>query len=305
MTHREEGTCRDSRARSSSSWCWLSSSSGWSPRPRWWCPSRTPSSSSGWAASRGVLDAGFHILVPFVDAIRYRHTLKEQAMDIPEQVCITRDNVQVAVDGILYLKVLDPRAGLLRHHQLPSSPSPSSPRPRCAARSARSSSTRPSRSGPTSTSRWSPRWTRPREAWGVKVLRYEIKNITPPAGHHRRHGEADARGAREARRHPAVRGRARRRHQHRRGPEAAGHQGLRGQEAAADQRGRGPGLGHPGGRQGHRRRHPRRWPSRSRAGAATRRCSCGWPSSTSPSSATSPRRATPWWCPPTWATWPR
>ena len=54
-----------------------------------------------------VLDAGFHILVPFVDAIRYRHVLKEQAMEIQEQTCITRDNVQVAVDGILYLKVLD------------------------------------------------------------------------------------------------------------------------------------------------------------------------------------------------------
>src|SRR5215468_711439 len=58
----------------------------------------------------GVLDAGFHILVPFVDVIRYRHLLKEQAMDIPEQVCITKDNVQVAVDGILYLKVMDPSA---------------------------------------------------------------------------------------------------------------------------------------------------------------------------------------------------
>src|SRR5512137_2167376 len=55
----------------------------------------------------GVLEAGFHVLVPFLDVIRYRHTLKEQAMDIPEQICITRDNVQVAVDGILYLKVLD------------------------------------------------------------------------------------------------------------------------------------------------------------------------------------------------------
>src|SRR5262245_62917270 len=56
----------------------------------------------------GVLEAGFHILVPFVDVIRYRHVLKEQAIDIPEQVCITKDNVQVAVDGILYLKILDP-----------------------------------------------------------------------------------------------------------------------------------------------------------------------------------------------------
>src|SRR3990170_848566 len=55
-----------------------------------------------------TLTAGFHILLPFIDAIRYRHVLKEAAADIPEQVCITRDNVQVHVDGVLYMKVLDP-----------------------------------------------------------------------------------------------------------------------------------------------------------------------------------------------------
>jgi regulator of protease activity HflC (stomatin/prohibitin superfamily) len=48
-----------------------------------------------------TLDAGFHMLVPFIDRIRYRHSLKEVAIDIPEQICITRDNVQVSVDGIL------------------------------------------------------------------------------------------------------------------------------------------------------------------------------------------------------------
>src|SRR5689334_21111401 len=56
----------------------------------------------------GTLSAGFHILLPFIDVIRYRHSLKESALDIPEQICITRDNVQVHVDGVLYLKVLDP-----------------------------------------------------------------------------------------------------------------------------------------------------------------------------------------------------
>src|SRR6476619_4333719 len=56
----------------------------------------------------GTLGAGFHVLTPFVDVIRYRHSLKEQTMDIPEQICITRDNVQVGVDGVLYMKVLDP-----------------------------------------------------------------------------------------------------------------------------------------------------------------------------------------------------
>ena len=57
----------------------------------------------------GTLDAGFHILIPFLDSIRYKHSLKESALDIPEQICITSDNVQVGVDGVLYLKVLDAR----------------------------------------------------------------------------------------------------------------------------------------------------------------------------------------------------
>ena len=128
-----------------------------------------------------TLNAGFHILVPFVDVIRYRHSLKEQAIDIPAQVCITRDNVQVGVDGILYLKVLEPRARVLRHLRTTLSPSPSWPRPRCAARSARSISTARSRSAPASTLEVVGELDKASEAWGVKVLRYEIKNIEPPA----------------------------------------------------------------------------------------------------------------------------
>src|SRR6186713_3123694 len=54
-----------------------------------------------------TIQAGFHILVPFVDRIAYKHSLKEQAIDIPEQICITNDNVQVGVDGVLYMQVLD------------------------------------------------------------------------------------------------------------------------------------------------------------------------------------------------------
>jgi regulator of protease activity HflC (stomatin/prohibitin superfamily) len=54
------------------------------------------------------LEAGFHLLIPFIDVIRYRHSLKEIALDVPEQNCITRDNVVVSVDGILYLQVIDP-----------------------------------------------------------------------------------------------------------------------------------------------------------------------------------------------------
>jgi len=54
-----------------------------------------------------TLSAGFHILVPFMENIAYKHNLKERAIDIPEQICITKDNVQVGIDGVLYLQVLD------------------------------------------------------------------------------------------------------------------------------------------------------------------------------------------------------
>ncbi len=55
-----------------------------------------------------TLEAGFHILVPFIDSVAYRQNLKEDALDVDPQICITSDNVQVEVDGILYIKVLDP-----------------------------------------------------------------------------------------------------------------------------------------------------------------------------------------------------
>jgi regulator of protease activity HflC (stomatin/prohibitin superfamily) len=128
----------------------------------------------------GVLDAGFHILVPFVDVIRYRHTLKEQSIDIPAQVCITRDNVQVGVDGVLYLKVLNPERAsygiqdyLFAIVQL-------------------AQTTLRSEIGKIDLDRTFEERTninmsvvseldKASESWGVKVLRYEIKNITPPA----------------------------------------------------------------------------------------------------------------------------
>src|SRR5690625_3285752 len=56
-----------------------------------------------------TLEAGFHLLIPFVDRVAYRHTLKEEAIDVPSQACVTRDNIQVVVNGIVYLQVLDAR----------------------------------------------------------------------------------------------------------------------------------------------------------------------------------------------------
>src|SRR5689334_14887637 len=128
---------------------------------------------------RGTLQAGFHILAPFMDAVRYRLSLKEMAIDIPEQVCITRDNVQVHVDGILYLKVLDPeRASYgISNFQF--------------AITQLAQTTLRSEIGKIELDRTFEERShinmqvvteldKASEAWGVKVLRYEIKNITPP-----------------------------------------------------------------------------------------------------------------------------
>jgi regulator of protease activity HflC (stomatin/prohibitin superfamily) len=54
-------------------------------------------------------EAGFHILIPFIDKVKYKHSLKEVAVDVPAQECFTQDNVKVSVDGVLYLKVVEPR----------------------------------------------------------------------------------------------------------------------------------------------------------------------------------------------------
>lgn len=57
-----------------------------------------------------TLEAGFHILIPFIDKVAYRHTLKEEVIDVPRQMCVTKDNIQVVVDGVVYLQVLDAHA---------------------------------------------------------------------------------------------------------------------------------------------------------------------------------------------------
>ena len=128
----------------------------------------------------GMLNAGFHVLLPFVDVIRYRHSLKETAVDIPAQVCITRDNVQVGVDGVLYLKVLNPERASYGISDY------------MFAISQLAQTTLRSEVGKIDLDRTFEERTnintpvvseldKASEAWGVKVLRYEIKNITPPA----------------------------------------------------------------------------------------------------------------------------
>jgi len=126
-----------------------------------------------------TLNAGFHILIPFFERIAYKHSLKEQATDIDEQVCITKDNVQVGVDGVLYMQVLDPgRASYGIGNYM-------------FAISQLAQTTLRSEIGKIDLDRtFEERGTinqnvvaeldKASDPWGVKVLRYEIKNINPP-----------------------------------------------------------------------------------------------------------------------------
>jgi regulator of protease activity HflC (stomatin/prohibitin superfamily) len=125
-----------------------------------------------------TLQAGFHLLVPFIDRVAYRHTLKEQTIDIPEQVCITRDNVQVGVDGVLYLQVLDPRQasyGVMNYAFAISQLAQTTLRSEIGKIDLdRTFEER----GAINTSIVS-ELDKASGAWGVKVLRYELKKIMP------------------------------------------------------------------------------------------------------------------------------
>lgn len=126
-----------------------------------------------------TLNAGFHILLPFVDAIRYRRSLKEQAFDIPEQQCITRDNVQVGVDGVLYLKVMHPERasyGVADYMFAITQLAQTTLRSEVGKIELdRTFEERTAINGAVVTE-----LDKATDPWGVKVLRYEIKNITPP-----------------------------------------------------------------------------------------------------------------------------
>jgi len=126
-----------------------------------------------------TLSAGFHILIPFIDKIAYKHSLKEQAVDIAEQVCITRDNVQVGIDGVLYLQVLDAKRASygITNYQFAIS--------QLAQTTLRSEIgkidlDRTFEERATINSNVVSELDKASEPWGVKVLRYEIKNINPP-----------------------------------------------------------------------------------------------------------------------------
>ncbi len=126
-----------------------------------------------------TLDAGFHILIPFVDRVAYRHSLKEFAIDVPSQTCITKDNIAVSVDGILYLQVVDSKAASYGIHNY------------TFASSQLAQTTLRSEVGKIDLDRTFEvrelinsavveAVDKASEPWGVKILRYEIKDIVPP-----------------------------------------------------------------------------------------------------------------------------
>jgi regulator of protease activity HflC (stomatin/prohibitin superfamily) len=128
---------------------------------------------------RGTFTAGFQLLIPFLDKVRYRHTLKEQAIDVAPQICITKDNIAVEVDGILYLQVLDPQKASygIDNYRFASIQ---------IAQTTMRSVIGKLELDKTFEERETINVTiveavdKASEPWGVKVTRYEVKNISPP-----------------------------------------------------------------------------------------------------------------------------
>ena len=119
-----------------------------------------------------VLFAGFHILIPFIDAVAYRRSLKEDVLDVPKQTCITKDNVSVDIDGVLYLQVVNPeKSGSVQLAQT-------------ALRSAigKLELDRTFEERSTINQEVISALDAATAPWGIKVLRYEIRDITPPSG---------------------------------------------------------------------------------------------------------------------------
>ncbi|MEI8243728.1 MAG: stomatin-like protein [bacterium] len=142
-------------------------------------PQKTAYIVERWGRYRCTLDAGLHVLMPIMDQVAYKHTLKEVAIDVPPQQCITKDNITVEVDGVLYMMVMDPvRASYGISNYM-------------FATVQISQTTMRSEVGKLELDRTFEERERingaivdavdkASEPWGIKVTRYEVKNISPP-----------------------------------------------------------------------------------------------------------------------------
>jgi len=129
--------------------------------------------------SKATYTAGFQIIIPFIDKVRYRHTLKEQAMDVAPQICITKDNIAVEVDGILYLQVLDPQKASygIDNYKFASIQIAQTTMRSVIGRLELDKTFEEREAINTAIVEAVDKASEP---WGVKVTRYEVKNISPP-----------------------------------------------------------------------------------------------------------------------------
>jgi regulator of protease activity HflC (stomatin/prohibitin superfamily) len=127
------------------------------------------------------LEAGFHILIPFIDKIAYKQNLKEQAIDVAPQICITKDNIAVEVDGVLYLQVVDPQKasyGIDNYRFAVIQISQTTMRSVIG----KMELDKTFEERETVNSAIVSAVDKASDPWGIKVSRYEVKNITPPQG---------------------------------------------------------------------------------------------------------------------------
>ena len=126
-----------------------------------------------------TLDAGFHVLFPFLDNVTAKHSLKEQVIDVPSQMCITRDNIAIEIDGVLFLQVLDPaRAtyGVTNYFMAASQLAQTTLRSEIG----KMDLDRTFEERDSINANIVDALDKACEPWGVKVMRYEISNINPP-----------------------------------------------------------------------------------------------------------------------------
>jgi len=126
-----------------------------------------------------TLEAGFHILIPFIDKVAYKHSLKEIAMDVPPQNCITRDNITIEVDGVLYMQVLDPKKasyGIDNYFYASTQLAQTTLRSEIG----KLELDRTFEERDTINMNLIEALDKASDPWGIKITRYEIANIAPP-----------------------------------------------------------------------------------------------------------------------------
>ena len=125
-----------------------------------------------------VLQAGFHLLIPFVDRVAYRLERREQVIDIPPQSCITKDNIQVEVDGLVFLKVVDSYKasyGIANYKRASINLAQTTMRSEIGKLTLEQTFSERENINQSIVKEID----RASDPWGIKMMRYEIKNITP------------------------------------------------------------------------------------------------------------------------------